>query len=89
MGQAFLVPLVGGVIICLILMLLPFPKSVETSIWRMGIVTIVVGCLLQGVFEIYGTEVSMVFVLFYVGGALLMIAILFYLYHIIFRRTKI
>lgn len=86
MAQAFLIPLIGGVVVCLLLLFFTVPEKPVTSLWRMGIVTLVVGSLLQGVFEIYGTEVTIVKVFFYVGAILLGIAFLLYLYMYIFRK---
>ena len=79
MQFAFLIPLIGGSVVSLFLLVLSRPNEVVIQVWRMGLSTLVVGFLLHGVFDIYGTEVAMVNLFFIIGIGLLLVAFLLYL----------
>ncbi len=71
MDYAFLIPFLGGSIVSLLFFKLPTPGEIVRQTWRMGLITLVIGCLLHGVFDIYGSEVSLVNVFFYTGFLLI------------------
>ncbi|MCK7486998.1 MAG: hypothetical protein MZU97_16955 [Bacillus subtilis] len=63
MQYAFLIVLLGGGIPTLLLEIVPPAGESSVHLWKMGLTTWVIGRLLFGVFEIYGSEVAMVGVL--------------------------
>jgi len=75
MRYAFLFPLIGGSLASLILVFLPPPGDIVSNLWRMGLSVLVVGSLLHGIFDIYGSEVAYVTV-FFIAGALLLVGAL-------------
>jgi len=83
MQYAFLLPLIGGSVMSLLLILLPRASDTVCHLWRMGITTLVTGSLLHGVFDIYGSEVALVKVFFVVGGILLISSFIVYIINII------
>lgn len=87
MKYVFLVPLLVGSGVSLLISLLPKENKLTSNLRQMGIATVVVGMILHGVFEIYGTAVGMVSVYFYVGFGILAIWLLTYLY-IIFKQKN-
>ncbi len=78
MTFAFLIPLLGGGLVALALIFLPPAGEIAVNVWRMGLSVLVVGFLLHGVFDIYGSEVALVNVFFIAGAALLFGALAFY-----------
>lgn len=86
MQFAFLIPLIGGTFISLILYILPFPTIIESTIWRMGISTLIIAFLLYGVFEIYGTTVAYISIYEYVGYGLLILSFVIYMFRLIQYR---
>ncbi|MFH0993713.1 MAG: hypothetical protein V1761_05120 [bacterium] len=80
MTFAFLIPLIGGTVASLALIFLPPANEIVTNLWRMGLATIVVGSLLHGVFDIYGSEVPLVNVFFIVGSLPLAGALTIYIF---------
>jgi hypothetical protein len=83
MQYAFLIPLAGGSLVALLLMILPQAGYFTCQIWRMGIATLIVGFLLHGVFDIYGSGAPLVTGFFIAGGVLLAAALAFYIAGII------
>lgn len=79
MQYAFLIVLLGGGVPTLLLEVFPPAGEVSVQLWKMGLTTWVMGRLLFGVFEIYGTEVAMVAVFTPVAMALLAGSLLLYL----------
>ena len=71
MAFAFLIPLLGGGFL-----LLPVFRRRNSSLWRCGILTLTVGCLLRGVLDIYGTTNWLCGVYWVVGGGFLLLALL-------------
>ena len=57
MLYAFMIPLVGGALLFFLMGYFQWkiPGKVSRSLWQFGIAALTVGCLLQGVLEIYGT----------------------------------
>ena len=79
MRYAFLIPLIGGSVISVLFLKLPPANDIIKNIWRMGISTLVIGSILHGVFDIYGSEVALVNVFFIAGGILLLGSLTFYI----------
>ena len=86
MTFAFLVPLVLGVLPCLAFRFLPEAAPAASVPWRMGIATLAVGCLLHGVFDIYGSPSSLVPVFFWAAGLLLFAGLALYVYNLFPKR---
>lgn len=86
MDYAFLIPFLGGSVVSLLFFKLPTPSEIVRQTWRMGLITLVIGCLLHGVFDIYGSEVSLVNVFFFVGIPLLIGSLSLYLIQTLFRK---
>ena len=83
MQYVFLVPLILGTVVLMVVLFLPFPSFITSTLWRMGIATLVSGFLLRGVFDIYGTEVPYIIFYLYAGIALLASSLILYMYMII------
>ncbi len=79
MQYAFLIVLLGGGIPTLLLEFVPPAGESSVQLWKMGLTTWVIGRLLFGVFEIYGSEVAMVGVFTPVALALLFGSLILYL----------
>jgi hypothetical protein len=79
MQFAFLIVLLGGGIPMLLLEFVPPAGEISVQLWKMGLTTWVIGRLLFGVFEIYGSEVAMVGVFTPVALALLFGSLILYL----------
>lgn len=76
MIYAFAIPLVGGVIPMVVLLLrhkLPSVRSL--MLWHFGLVTLTVGSVMQGVVAIYGSTNRLIAVYPAVGAALLLLAL--------------
>jgi len=71
MTFAFLIPLFG-----VAAQLLPAFRRRSPFLWNCGILTLTVGCLLQGVLDIYGTTNWLCGVYWVVGGGFLLLALL-------------
>lgn len=80
MQLVFLVPLLGGTFPSLMLMYIKEPHFIIKNLWRMGLSSIIIGFLLRGVFDIYGTEVHIINWYVYIGGSLLLCSLLIYIY---------
>ncbi len=75
MRFAFLIPAVVGAII--IGVYRPFEKHpLPEQLLEMGSTTLVVGCLLKGIFDIYGSVDPLVWYFFYIGGLLIFSSII-------------
>jgi len=74
MTYAFLIPLALGGIRVLIDYLSTTSTSLSLRIWQMGVVTLSVGSLLHGVFDIYGSSNELVPAFFYAAVALFVIS---------------
>lgn len=83
MQLAFLFPLLGGSVVSLLMIYLPLESKIVSNIWRMGLTTLIVGSLLHGVFDIYGTEVGLVKVFFIFGIILLLCSLTLYVVSIV------
>jgi len=79
MTYAFLIPLIGGTLVSFLLYIFPSPDYTSKNLWRMGLITLVIGFLLHGVFDIYGTEEALVSVFFTVGICLLAGSVFLYI----------
>ena len=88
MTYAFLIPLIGGTVPSLILIFLPKPSFIVKNIWRMGIASTIIGFLLRGVFEIYGTFVSIVNIYIYLGLSMLFLSLCLYGFMSILSNKK-
>ncbi len=94
MIYAFGFPLVGGVLPALGFALLDTPKkpgSLVRGIYHCGIAAFTVGCIMQGVLEIYGTTNSLICWYWLAGSALTALALLVYigqLITILFQKTS-
>ncbi|MBQ9590495.1 MAG: hypothetical protein IJR29_09950 [Butyrivibrio sp.] len=74
MIYAFAIPLVMGVLFYSILLIMnkyPVPRFLE--IWNTAIATLSIGCVFNGVLEIYGTTNSLI-VVYPIAGAILIFA---------------
>ncbi|MFA6801154.1 MAG: hypothetical protein WCR19_03500 [Acholeplasmataceae bacterium] len=78
MSRAYLIPLIGGGLLSLIMLAFNNLTDLAKHLWDMGLTTLVVGSLLHGVFDIYGSESSFVKIFFIVGILLLFISIIVY-----------
>jgi len=67
MSYAFMFPLGLGVLSCLVDYLTKPSNVISLSIWQMGVVTLSVGSIMKGVFDIYGNTSSLVPYFFYAG----------------------
>lgn len=88
MTFAFLIPLIGGSVISLLFIFLPKPTFLIINLWRMGISTLVIGFLLRGVFDIYGTEVAYIMFYFYFSVGLFLISFILYVFMLILKYRK-
>jgi len=88
MTFAFLIPLVLGVLPCLAFRILPEAAPAAFRPWRMGFSTLIVGFLLHGVFDIYGSPSSLVPVFFWAGGILLFAGLALYVAGLFQKRAK-
>lgn len=80
---AFAVPLLLGALPYAALLLGKRPPDrVFLNLWNAGIASLSVGCVFQGVLEIYGTTNALVVVYPVVGGTLLLLGIV----HLLLRR---
>jgi glucan phosphoethanolaminetransferase (alkaline phosphatase superfamily) len=69
-----LVPLLLGVLPALVFWKKSFVFSpLEWNLWHFGVATLMVGCCLRGIFDIYGTAVSLVNVYWLGGIGMLMV----------------
>lgn len=83
MIYAFAVPLAGGVLPFLLAaagLIRKCPGPLSRHFYRSGIVTLTLGCILQGVLEIYGTTNVLIRIYWIAGAVLLSIA--FFLFYI-------
>ena len=83
MIYAFAVPLAGGVLPFLLAaagLIRKCPGPLSRHFYRAGIVTLTLGCILQGVLEIYGTTNVLIRIYWIAGAVLLSCA--FFLFHI-------
>ena len=76
MIYTFAVPMVLGVLPCIIMMLRKETKeySISVFLWSCGVITLTVGCAFKGVLEIYGTTSALMIVYPVAGAALLVSA---------------
>ena len=83
MIYAFAVPLAGGVppfLLAAAGRIRKCPGPLSRHFYRAGIVTLTLGCILQGVLEIYGTTNALIRI-YWIAGAVLLSCALF-LFHI-------
>ena len=83
MQYAFLLPLTGGSLLCMLMIYLPKPGFWVRHVWRMGLVTLIIGFILHGVFDIYGSESELVKVIFYIGYGLLSTGFIMYIINVL------
>ena len=75
---AFLFPLFGGVVIYSILLKNKnIISGIGMNIYDMSLITIMIGSIIKGVLEIYGTTNSLIMIYWLAGILLLMISIIF------------
>lgn len=78
---AFLVPLAGGALPCFLLYRfgkLCMPGALPFRLWHFGLAALTVGCVIEGVLDIYGTTNQLIYVYWYVGGGLAALAVVLY-----------
>ena len=73
------VPLLGGALPAQLLLRWKNPGSRGLWFWGSGIATCTVGCILEGILEIYGTKHPLTAVYFWVSIPLFLLGILFLL----------
>ena len=80
MIYAFLFPLMGGTLVFLSLLVfrLRLPKRLSQNLYHAGIAALTVGCILEGVVEIYGTTNDLIRIYFIVGTALVAAGVIAY-----------
>ncbi len=83
MMYAFAITLVFGSLISVIMIFTPKETKLGLDFRQMGVATLVIGSLLRGVFDIYGTEVALVQVFFYLGGMMLLVSATLYILELI------
>lgn len=81
MQLAFLFPLIGGSLVSMLLIFLPPISEIDRNLWNMGITTLIIGSLLNGVFDIYGSSSMLVNVFFILGGMLLLASLTLYIFN--------
>ncbi|MCC8192754.1 MAG: hypothetical protein LIO41_06935 [Ruminococcus sp.] len=84
MLYAFMIPLVGGTLVYLYIFLsrLPVPKKASFNLYNSGIAALCVGCIFNGVLEIYGTTNSLISVYWLAGVILVFLGVIVYLFEI-------
>ena len=83
MLYAFVIPLTCGVLPFFSLAFsqkLPLPRRAACNLYHSGIASLTVGCIFQGVLEIYGTTNSLIRVYWFAGGGLLVCAVVSYIF---------
>lgn len=88
MIYAFAFPLLGGTLPFLAMSLAKVksvPGTLLQKIYHCGIATLTVGSIVQGMLDIYGTTNSLTIIYRIAGLLLVLCAIAFYAFHIIFR----
>jgi len=88
MQFAFAIPLILGGIVSLVLMAFPPIDEWAKQLWRMAITTLIIGFLLHGVFDIYGSEAELVNVFFFASYALFAGSIILFISHMIKSNQK-
>ncbi len=81
MLYAFTVPLIGGTLLCFLLDQFSrkwMPGQLVRELYNAGIATLTVGCIFQGILEIYGTTNKLMMVYWIVGGCFVAAAALGY-----------
>ncbi len=81
MKLAFLFPLVLGVFISLLYTFGPGEGRLASDFRQMGIVSLSIGSILHGVFDIYGSEAALVSVFFYAGAILVLVSFISYIFY--------
>lgn len=79
MTYAFLIPFVMGAVVYFISSFLEEGPVISGKLWQMSIATLTTGSILKGIFDIYGSTVSLLTVYLVVGAALAFIASIIYI----------
>lgn len=79
MVLAPLIPLILGVFVYVILLKVKKIGYIESSLYSKGIYTLLIGSILQGVLEIYGTTNKLIWVYLIVGVGLIIVSLITYL----------
>lgn len=81
MLYAFMIPFLGGTVYfyCILYFRSKIPGCIARRFHHFGILTLTVGCIVCGIFEIYGTTNRLVIFYFIVGGMFLVIGNFMYL----------
>lgn len=74
-----LIPLILGVFVYVILLKVKKIGYIESSLYSNGIYTLLIGSILQGVLEIYGTTNKLIWVYLIVGVGLIISSIIIYI----------
>ncbi len=83
MRTSFLIPLIGGIIVTLLVMIFKLKNPWVISFWNMGLTSLVYGFLLHGIFDIYGTFEPLVYIFIWLGGLLCLASIVIFIYSFI------
>lgn len=79
MRVSILFPFIGGYCIQLLAPSVREARETEKRLWNMGIITLMIGYFIYGVFEIYGSIEDLTEIYFIAGWTLVAVSILFYL----------
>lgn len=88
MIYAFAFPLIGGSLYFFALDLFGkrVPGRLSLNLYNSGIATLTIGCILEGILEIYGTTNSLTSVYWFVGILFVLVGILFYIVELYFKK---
>lgn len=89
MRLSILFPLIGGFILPLILRKILLPNKTEKLLWYMCISSFTVGFFVYGIFEIYGSVESLVYIYFYFGFTVGLISMISYIFRLIKKEVII
>lgn len=76
MHYLFAIPLIGGVLLLLALTLAPRLSRISFNLWNSGVATLTTGFLLRGIINLSGRSTTLDQPYWYIGGSLLLLAIL-------------
>ncbi len=88
---AFLIPLIGGMVVSFLLNCFCkriMPGRIPFNLYNSGIAALTVGCIFQGVLEIYGTTNTLISVYWIAGYSFQILGIAAYLIGIIFPSAN-
>nr|WP_295683047.1 hypothetical protein [uncultured Lachnoclostridium sp.] len=91
MIYAFVIPLVGGTFLSFLLDLLSqktMPERITFFLYSAGIIVLTVGCIFQGVLDIYGTTNRLMIIYWLVGISLLIISTIAYIIGVLYIHNN-